>query len=767
MKLHKRIIMLILVVISLFLLKNTVCATETTQKLYQDIKINTDGSITVKEAAVLSGEYNGRRRNIEFRNKYANKFSGIYSNFTGNTDIYDGSEIINIKIGDISEENFKTIDDISKIEKMYTEVTSASSGAYGKYELTISDYGANFKVYCPSTRNKVFYMEYTIKNAVVVHNDIAELYWNVMGSGYEEIIADFQVLIHLPEEDKDVRIWTHGPLSGVNAIVDKKTLNFKDRNVDPYQAETVRIMFNKKLVPLATKKSGVNGKENILKYEASQADQANAQREKNKLEKINTASSYVIQLKESPSMYAYNRALENVKNLPSNIDEKDDLLNEIYKLKDVVNTKWKNSIESRISYLDINDSYSTLSRDIKSIEKEIGYGFDEEYKKNYNKQLETYKNELTRKEKKIRTASTFGAIMLGIIGIIICGKDLIKKIKYKNAFGQKYYRDFPTDDAPYVIEYLIKGKITNLSVSATILDLIARNIIKIEEVLNSKNKKDVVLILVVENYSGTNAENEILKLLFKKVGKSGKCNLNELKNYGKKSESKARSIINSIDNFRDETIKESKSKEYFEKSKGKVLKIFYLIIMFIYMMILTPSVSLGRANSGRFNIIYVLICLFIFITLLFITLTFKKRTPNGALEYSKWMAHKRFLKDFSKFDEKELPEVKLWEKYMVTATVLGCADKVQEAMKLKIANINEYDDNLFMDMYLISNMNHNLTRTINRAVNSSISTANSTIYAESSSSSSGGFGGGSSFGGGGGGRWRWRRPFLSLLFTNF
>lgn len=763
MKLHNKIILLLFTIISIFLIGNKVYATETTQKLYQDIKINIDGSITVKEAALLSGEYNGRLRNIEFKNRNSNKFSGIYSNFTGNTDIYNGSKISNIKIGDISKYNFSTINDINKVEKIYTRVTSAESGSYGKYTATVSDYGANFKIFCPSTKNKVFYMEYTIEDAVVVHNDIAELYWNVMGTGYEERIADFQVLIHLPEEDNDVRIWTHGPLSGVNAIVNKKTLSFKDTYVSPYQAETVRIMFNKELVPNATKKSGVNGREYILKYEASQADAANAQREKSKLEAINTASSSLMELKESPSMHAYNIALKNVNNLPGNTSEKEEMLSEIYMLKDIVNTEWRNRIESKIGYLDINDDHTTLSWNISSIEEYIDEGFDEEYKKIYTEQLKTYKNELEKKEKKIRTTSIIGACILAAIGIIICGKEFYKQLKEKRLFNQKYYRDFPTDDAPYVIEYLIKGKITNLSVSATILNLIAKKVIKIKETVDSKKKKNVILIWVEEKFTGIKAENEILALLFYKVGKNQKCSLKELKNYGKKSKNRAMSIIYSINNFKDEAKKESEPKEYFEKGKGKVLEIIYLIFMLICMMTLTSKISLGATDSVLVGMIYVFSCLILFNTLLLITITRKKRTPNGALEYSKWLAHKRFLKDFSKFDEKDLPEIKLWEKYMVTATVLGCANKVQKAMKLKIANLNEYDDSFFMDMYLINSMNRDLTRTINRAVNSSINTANYTISAaESSSSSSDGFGGGSSFGGGGGGRRRRRRSFLKI-----
>ena len=150
-----------------------------------------------------------------------------------------------------------------------------------------------------------------------------------MGNSYKEYIEDFQVLIHLPKEDSDVRIWTHGPLTGINKIVDNKTLSFKDNYVSPYTAETVRIMFNKNLVPNGTKKSNVDGKKYILKYEASQADLANAEREKAKLEQMNEASTAVIELKESPNIYSYNNALQYVNELTDQ-KEKQDLLKEVY-----------------------------------------------------------------------------------------------------------------------------------------------------------------------------------------------------------------------------------------------------------------------------------------------------------------------------------------------------------------------------------------------------------------------------------------------------
>lgn len=210
----KLIIAIIVFIMAIILIKcNSYASDEITKKLYQDITINTDGSITVKEAALLSGDYNGRSREIKFRNYNSVTFTGIYSNFAGNTDIYEGTDITDIKVYDISQSNFNSFDDINKTEKQYKEVSSASNGKYGVYTLDKYSTEIDLKIYCPSKKKKVFYMEYTIKDAVVIHNDVAELYWNLIGNNYREDITDFQAKVHLPGEDNDLRVWIHGPLS--------------------------------------------------------------------------------------------------------------------------------------------------------------------------------------------------------------------------------------------------------------------------------------------------------------------------------------------------------------------------------------------------------------------------------------------------------------------------------------------------------------------------------------------------------------------------
>lgn len=104
----------------------------------------------------MNGEYNGRLRDIDFENIHATTFTGIYSNFAGNTDIYNGTSIKDIKVYDISQENFDSIDDVEKIENTYEQVNKASNGKYGVYELEQTSSNADFKIYCPDNKKKLF-----------------------------------------------------------------------------------------------------------------------------------------------------------------------------------------------------------------------------------------------------------------------------------------------------------------------------------------------------------------------------------------------------------------------------------------------------------------------------------------------------------------------------------------------------------------------------------------------------------------------------------
>ena len=129
-------------------------------------------------------------------------------------------------------------------------------------------------------------------------------------------------------------------------------------------------------------------------------------------------------------------------------------------------------------------------------------------------------------------------------------------------------------------------------------------------------------------------------------------------------------------------------------------------------------------------------------------------TQKGVDEKEQWEGLKKYMLDFSMIKDKEVPELILWEKYLVFATVFGIADKVMKQLKIVYPQLSNED--LIGDyayMHLIYHNNFNMINIMNSSIDTSYSSAYRAVY--SSSSSGGGFGGG--FSGGGGGR-RWRRP---------
>ena len=146
-----------------------------------------------------------------------------------------------------------------------------------------------------------------------------------------------------------------------------------------------------------------------------------------------------------------------------------------------------------------------------------------------------------------------------------------------------------------------------------------------------------------------------------------------------------------------------------------------------------------------------MVTIYSFISLFYFIL-YKKRTELGSEAYYKWIGLKNFLNDFGNFEDKELPEITLWEKYLVYAVSLGCAKKLSKAMEIKVKELETASQTIDTTLLDLSRMHMWLSfnQSLSGTVTSAVSTAQSQI-ASSSNSSSGGFGGGFSGGGGHGG----------------
>ena len=123
----------------------------------------------------------------------------------------------------------------------------------------------------------------------------------------------------------------------------------------------------------------------------------------------------------------------------------------------------------------------------------------------------------------------------------------------------------------------------------------------------------------------------------------------------------------------------------------------------------------------------------------------------GVDEGEKWKALKNFMKDFSMMDRKEIPEIAIWEKYLVYATAFGMAEQVIKQLKVVYPEI-ENNANFNTGIYMGIMMNSNFSSSMSHSISSAMSSAYSS-----------GSGGGGGFSGGGGGG---RRPEAAVAEDN-
>lgn len=602
-----------------------------------DARIDISGNMVVREVIKVKGSFNGYIRDLKYKNSNNKVFDKSIDSFYGSS-IYDASNIEVKKVGTVNydkELDFNVFDQ-SINEFTMNDSCTVNKGCYEKSDITD---GVSLKMYNETNNSSTyFYIEYLLGNVVVMHEDIAEVYFNFVGDMFDDDINKYKLRVVLPDKTKElVRVWAHGPLNGnVSPIKDENGYYYGGYlEINDLYSNTpvdMRLTFDKNLILVDhpyLKKSEVLALDKILEVENLRADKANKEREKAKF-----------------FMYG---------------------------------------------------SY------------------------------------------------TLGSVYLVLLVLLFVYIYIKYDKELKTNFDMEYNREFINDYDVTNIEYLFDKKITEKAFSTSILNLIYKKNIKIEQI----DKKDYKLIKVnTDNVS--ESEEYLMKMIFDNIGNKEYVLLSQIKKYAKEVHGTTSEFLTSFTTWQNKVTSESIKNNFYESNtKIKVLGVLFSLVGYLVFYVM------GRFNGFNLFSIIIFICALVF---MIYVLIFNKRTKRGAEDYQKWKAFKRFLEDFGRFDEKELPEIVLWERYLVYANIFGIADKVGKTMKIKFNEINtnnQYSNgDLLFDYMMWNNLNHS----INNTVRSSVSTARTVVneaIAKSSSSSGGGFGGGFSsgggFGGGGGG----------------
>ena len=351
-----------------------------------------------------------------------------------------------------------------------------------------------------------------------------------------------------------------------------------------------------------------------------------------------------------------------------------------------------------------------------------------------------------------------------------------KKIKKNKQFLEKnpnilpeqqleYYRELPDkEETPLEAVFILKTGYKQSCLpnvfSATILNFALKGYIRIEQ----EGKTIKILLNKIKTDELTGDEKKVLEIL-RAASNNNELTMAELEKYIKNYPSKLMNLNSTFEKVsktqasekgKFDTNRFNKQIVYAEKNVGYI----FLLIIIITASIFTIGYAYKNVQSMLITCTIISLAFFIVVTIINlilnikITTSFNGFTQKGINEQEQWKAFKKYMEDFSYLNEKEVPQLVLWEKYLVFATAFGIADKVLKQLKVKYPELNDPDTIhsmiLFNSMYSSNGFN---TGFIN-----SISSSTSRMYSSTYSSGSGGgggFSGGGGFGGGGGGR-RWK-----------
>ena len=744
-----------------------------------------NGNLEVEEYFNLTGEYNGMERIIEYKNINAYDFYPDDSSY-GGSKLHNGNGLIIKEIMAVNVDdnfNFDSLDG-----DKFRKVSSANRGDYAVYTSNVTSAGNTLRMYMPSYKNKAFYLKYEIENIAILHNDVGEIGWNAIGKELSEDINHLEVTINIPNNKNTIKVWAHGPLTGESEIIDQNTVKASIDYLPSYTAIDVRVVFDKEVISKSNKKSNVSALDKIIKYETDEAEKANHEREMEERRVINDIEEEFSVLDVYTSRSCYDHLLYLINSLVS-IDKREPLLKRLITYQDRVDTFEYQSFKNELEDVLNDQSYYDYSS-YKNAESIIDNIFSKELKDKMKKELSEVKQEII----KIERNSEIILSIIAIVSILITVGtyyiyDYIQK-KRKTKVDPMYIREIPSNLYPECVGLITDSKITGNEVSAALLDLIHRKIVTFQKLDNGsydltynknaegKTEFDDKFAKLIFGSKTTINSKKIKKIKYDDFFKWKKQTIRTLEDNG---------LINKYDTNQD-TINGNWlsfglvflftplffiSPIFFLVHMIKKYKLVVFIRLLMYVNLLMITFSLF---ANRFNHISVIFSIIAIIVVIRITRKFPvkvklKKTEKGKEEANKWQGLRNFLIDFSRIQDKEIPEVSLWEEYLIYATAFGIGKEVLKAMKIKIESAN-IDTSTFDNYVMFSHIDDiaRITSSVKTVSASTLPLTSSKTYIPGSSYSGGGYSsgsyssgsgsgggfsggssGGGSFGGGGGG----------------
>ncbi len=353
-----------------------------------------------------------------------------------------------------------------------------------------------------------------------------------------------------------------------------------------------------------------------------------------------------------------------------------------------------------------------------------------------------------------------GSIGVGLIGILT--SFLIYFLfgrKYKSAIEVEYYRELPGTYSPAEAGCLVENNVIKpQAIAATFMDLARRGYLRMEPAHNSESEDILVHHLKPAGADLAPHERLLLEFFFNRVGAmQSQVWFSALKIYRKAEPAATAAFISSFQSC----VKTSVAAMGYFQSTNRARSIAGIgfCVGLAGLIISWAMVWLYFAAA------FAVVCA----SMLAALLISRSLTPAGQQQFDLWQAFRRFLKDFSNLEHAQIPQLILWEHYLVYAVVLGVAKEVIKQLPIVYPQLNEPNSNfapywggMYHTSYGSDGLLHqtsfaglNSFSEIVDSMQTTWSDAYSSLAASSissiSNSSGGGDGGGFSGGGGGGG----------------
>lgn len=333
--------------------------------------------------------------------------------------------------------------------------------------------------------------------------------------------------------------------------------------------------------------------------------------------------------------------------------------------------------------------------------------------------------------------------------------------EYKPTQKLKYFRELPRKDAtPAQALHVYKETIVGFAdseigkiVSATLLNLNLKKYINFK-IENERNKEKIIMKITNSDITNLSADEKVIFDFLKKACKEkDEITVKDFQKYIKTTSTT--NILALKKDLNLQTKKELIEKQLFDTEKEKIYKKYQskntLYCTVIFFVIFAAAFLTEFLTIIGYTALFGLIVCEI-ISIIINNKAMKKinvYTQKGIDEKEMWKGLKKYMEDFSMLDKREVPEIAIWEHFLVFATAFGIANKVLKQLKIVYPDLeNNLDINTYTYMYLM--MNTNFSSSFSNAISTSMSSA----YSSAS-------GGGGGFSGGGrteaGGRRWWGR----------